>query len=100
LEAFIKGFNISDVILVRVVEPEALPYRVEGAVDPEMVAKREEGRKSSAKEYLDRVAARFKREGTAVRSDILVGRVTESLADYAEQHDIDLIIIATHGRSG
>jgi nucleotide-binding universal stress UspA family protein len=26
--------------------------------------------------------------------------VTENLIDYVEHHDIDLILIATHGRSG
>ena len=99
-EAFIKAFKIPDVVFVRVVEPETLPYRVEGAVDPLIVAEREAGRKSSAKDYLDRIAKRFKDGRTAVHSEVLIGRVTESLADYAEQSDVDLFIIATHGRSG
>jgi nucleotide-binding universal stress UspA family protein len=100
VEAFIKGFNIRDVILMRVVEPENLPYRVEGGVDPEIVAEKEASRKSAAKVYLERIAKRFTQEGTVVHSEISIGRVTESLADYAEQNDVDLFIIATHGRSG
>jgi nucleotide-binding universal stress UspA family protein len=100
VEAFIKGFNISDVILVRVVEPETLPYRMEGAVDPEIVAQREAERKSSAKDYLNGIAKRFEQEGTVVHPEVLIGRVTESLADYAVQNDVDLFVIATHGRSG
>ena len=28
------------------------------------------------------------------------GRVAESLVDYAEKNDIDMIVIASHGRSG
>lgn len=99
-EAFIKGFKISDIILVRVVEPETLPYRVEGGIDPGIVAEKEASRKSAAKDYLDRIAKRFEHEGTAVHSEVIIGRVTESLADYAEQNEVDLFIIATHGRSG
>ena len=100
VEAFIKGFNISEVILARVVEPEALPYRGEGAIDPELMAQRDADRKSSAKDYLNQIGERLKHEGTAVHAEVIVGRVTEGLADYAERSDIDLFIMATHGRSG
>lgn len=100
VEAFIEGFNVTDVILVRVVEPARVPYSVDGAVYSEDLVKLDASRKSSAKDYLDQIAGRFKHEGTAVRSEVIVGRTTESLVDYAEQNGVDLIIIATHGRSG
>jgi len=100
VEAFIKGFNISDLILVRVVEPETLPYRIEGGVDPQIIAEKEATRKSAAKNYLEGIVKRFSREGTAVHSEVIIGRVTESLADHAEENDVDVFIIATHGRSG
>jgi nucleotide-binding universal stress UspA family protein len=100
VEAFMKGFNLSDVILVRVVEPEMPSYHGETRIDPEIMARREAERQSSAKDYLNKVANRLKHEGTAVRAEVLVGRVTESLSDYAEKHDIEIILIATHGRSG
>jgi nucleotide-binding universal stress UspA family protein len=101
VEALIEGFNIREVILARVVEPSRHPYGGEGdIIDPKDLAKWEASRKSSAKDYLEQIARRFKREGTAVRSEVIVGRATESLADYAERSGIDLLIIATHGRSG
>ena len=100
VEAFMKGFDLSDVILVRVVEPEMPSYHSEIPIDPKIMAQREAERKSSAKDYLNKVASRIKHEGTTVRAEVLVGRVTESLTDYAEKHDIELILIATHGRSG
>jgi nucleotide-binding universal stress UspA family protein len=34
------------------------------------------------------------------RQELLHGRPAEQLLDYAEQHDIDLISIGTHGRTG
>jgi nucleotide-binding universal stress UspA family protein len=100
VDAFMKGFNLSDVILVRVVEPEMPSYHGETRIDSEIMAEREAKRKSSAKDYLNRVATRIKHEGMTVQAEVLVGRVTESLIDYAEKNDIELILIATHGRSG
>jgi len=99
VEAFIKGFNTSDVILVRVVEPER-SYSGEYVISPEMLAKRESETQSSAKDYLDKIVNRLKHEGTALHAEVIVGRVTESLANYAVENDIDLILIATHGHSG
>ena len=43
---------------------------------------------------------RLKHEGVALHPEVIVGRVTESLADYAVKNDVELIIIATHGYSG
>jgi nucleotide-binding universal stress UspA family protein len=35
-----------------------------------------------------------------VRSEVLAGKAAESLAEYASKNGVDLIVIATHGRSG
>jgi nucleotide-binding universal stress UspA family protein len=32
--------------------------------------------------------------------EVLVGHVADSLADFSEKNDFNLILIATHGRSG
>ena len=69
-------------------------------ISPEILEQTESARKSAAKDYLDQVIKRFQHEGTALHSEILFGRAAESLADYTKENDIDLIVIATHGRSG
>ena len=99
VEAFIQGFKVSNVVLVRVVEPET-PYLGEYTIDPQIVAGRAEERDTSAKDYLNEVVNRLTQEGTALHAEILIGRVSESLSDYAQKNDIDLILIATHGHSG
>ena len=99
VEAFIKGFNISNVTLVRVVEPEK-PYVGDVTIKPEILEARELEMISFAKDYLSQIVSRLKYEGTALHAEVIVGRVTESLVDYTEKNDIDLILIATHGRSG
>ena len=101
VEALVKGFSPRDVVLVRVVEPEDIPaYRVEGNILSQVTLDRESGRKSAAEDYLAQIGKRLKHEGTPLYTEVLIGRVTESLIDYAEQKGIDLIVIATHGRSG
>ncbi len=99
LEAFIEGFRISDVTLVRVVEPE-IPYHGDYPIDHEVLLKREAEMKSIARDYLDKIVNRLKYGGTEPHAEVIVGRVMQSLTDYAVNNDIDLIIIATHGYSG
>ena len=99
VETFINDYNIPNVLIVRVVEPE-ISYRQEDFKNPNILAEREERRRSAARDYLGRVADRLKKPQTMVDREVLVGRVAESLIDYADKHDLDLILIATHGRSG
>ena len=101
VEAFVQSFSLSKVALVRVVEPEDLPaYRVEGNILSQVKLDRESGRKTAAEDYLAHVGRKLKHGETPLHTEVLIGRVPESLIDYAEQKDIDLIVIATHGRSG
>lgn len=102
VEAFIKGFNPSDVYLVRVVSSEPNLDSLQDFPDlKQRVLEHEENKKASGKQYLNGIAARLKHEATAVHSEVLLaGRVTESLIDFAAQTKIDLVVIATHGRSG
>ena len=98
---FIEGCQVGYVVFVRVVEAATI---ISGPGDyvitPEILEETESARKSTAKDYLDQVIKRFQHGETALHSEVLVGRAAESLADYTKENDIDLIVIATHGRSG
>ena len=99
VEAFMKEFPLTEVAFVRVVEPVGIST----SAGPSMLEdqqEKESARKASAEEYLKQVVSRLKHEGTTLRVEVLIGRVTESLSDYAGDNDVDLILIATHGRSG
>jgi nucleotide-binding universal stress UspA family protein len=43
---------------------------------------------------------RLEHENIELLSEVLVGNVADSLADYSEINEFDLILIATHGRTG
>ena len=100
VEAFIAGCQVQSIVLVRVVEPVTQIIGAEYAINLEDLQERESARKSAAKEYLDNVVKRLEKTGVQIRTEVIEGRVADSLADYADKHKFDLILIATHGRSG
>jgi nucleotide-binding universal stress UspA family protein len=53
-----------------------------------------------ARAYLERVATYVQEQGTQVSTATYVGPVAKSIIDYAESHDVDLIAMCTHGRTG
>jgi len=54
----------------------------------------------SAAEYLDRIAADLRTEGRKVRSIIDERPPADAILHTAEQEQVDLIVMSTHGRSG
>lgn len=56
---------------------------------------------AAAQAYLFRIAARLRRSGFAVATDIVIGEnVAEEITGFAARERADLIAIATHGRGG
>jgi nucleotide-binding universal stress UspA family protein len=91
-----KGFH-SRVILVHVAEtaldhqaPEQKTYAHETM----------ERIRPLAEDYLAGVADEFREEGIDVETEVVKGRAAPQIAEYAEQENVDLIAMSTHGRSG
>ena len=53
-----------------------------------------------AKDYLNRVASDLARQGIKVSTPVQMGAVAESIINYAETQQIDLVAMCTHGRTG
>jgi nucleotide-binding universal stress UspA family protein len=89
----------SDVILLRVDESDQvyIPKPYEKSFDFEALARiyREE-----VKQYLNRIQADFAAGGYQVRTEFLKGPAAQSISNYAREQKVDLIVIATHGRTG
>lgn len=105
VEALRKGFPECELIFLRVVRD--MESNLEGIrhtseiIKPEQWQAREDSLKYGAEDYLKRVLERIDPDGKApVRSAVLVGRVEDSILDYADTENVDLILMATHGRSG
>jgi nucleotide-binding universal stress UspA family protein len=85
--------------LLRVVTPIAADDAIDALLidpDEQLLAHRQ----AEARAYLDQVAERIRDAGLSVQTHVLVGPATETILAYSRQHQVDLIAMATHGRSG
>ena len=101
VESIAKGCGVQDVVLLRVVEPFTTST---GALGPTFTEQDRQNidsqNRADAEKYLSQLVNHVKYGGVKIRREVIVGRAAESVADYASKNGVDLIIIATHGRSG
>jgi nucleotide-binding universal stress UspA family protein len=95
VKAIAAGRGTGQVVLLRVVEP--LPAGTPPAIDFELVQK---AGVKAAEEYLARIKAELSKEGLNVEAKVLTGRPAETITEFAQRNKVDLITLATHGRSG
>ena len=101
VEAITTGCQVSTVVFVRVAEPIDLPEGETRMALPEEQWKQiEADRKLDAQNYLANLVERLDFKGAQLETQVLSGKAADTLADYADGNDFDLIVIATHGRSG
>lgn len=106
VESIVKACQTPDVVFIRVVEPAWLPVGTlsdGGPVYTEEDAARDrkrvdEGQAAEAEKYLKGIAGRY--PSVATQTVVQMGKPAENIADFASQNQIDLVVIATHGRSG
>jgi len=99
VKSIATGCNVQKVVFMRVVEP----FHVSGAellVNDKIAKQIDSEIKARAEEYLKRVASQIQYNGVDVKTEVATGNAAESLVDYASKNGVDLIILATHGRSG
>ncbi len=88
--------NQAELILVHIIEP--MSYAVPRYL-PEPTALLEEQRKR-AQDALDRLTERVSARYPRCRSEVHLGVVYQRIAELARTLKADLIVIATHGRTG
>lgn len=99
VEHIAKGCGVGSVVLVRVIDtftPSSYHAYISDALRKEL----EENNEKWAMEYLDEVTGRVDLDGIHVEKQLLKGVPAEEIAKYATDNETDLIVIATHGRSG
>ena len=108
VETIAGASGVKEVTFIRVVEPAVLPTGVltDGAAvfteaNAEQLRRQiDERNEADSREYLDKIKDRVKIAGVDVKVVTLKGKPADEIADYAEKSEADLIIIASHGRSG
>jgi nucleotide-binding universal stress UspA family protein len=100
LKTIVGQASASEIVLLRVVEP-VMSYEIDALTQSRHhVDDVEQRGKADAEAYLAGVAKNLGKEGLTVKTAIVFGKAAESILDYAEQNNFDLIVISTHGRSG
>ena len=120
------GCHIPEVILIAVAEPvsEGIPgfwgavaaaqTQMEGqkkgattaAIDYEKMraeqlsAASEKKQSEQASGYIAGVARRLIKEGLNVTTCVVPGKAADAIIDYAAKNGVDIIVMATHGKSG
>ncbi len=103
VESIAKGCSVESVTFVSVVEPVRIPYADdEGySLSAKELERMESESRATSERYLNKLVSRVKYDGINIQSKVLTGgQAADMIADYATEKEVDLIIIATHGRSG
>jgi len=104
VEAITIGCKIANVVFVRVIDPAklsaVLPAQGELGYQEKNRRQEEEHRKKAAEDYLKKIVKDNAVKNAVLSYEVLEGKVAETLADWAEKNEVDLIVIASHGRSG
>ncbi len=101
VESIAGGCGAKEVVFVRAIEPFRPIATNEGvSFTQKDLDQMQAASVAEAEDYLSRLLTRAKYEGTNVRSAVIQGSPFEALPQYAQKNNIDLIVIATHGRSG
>jgi nucleotide-binding universal stress UspA family protein len=106
LEELAKGLKPAEVVLISVTERIAGRTRA-----PEMAeligasggapAEVDVGKlQRQAERYLNRIAKQMQSKGIKAHTEVLLGSPAEEIVQYAEKNAADLIVMASHGRSG
>jgi nucleotide-binding universal stress UspA family protein len=94
-----KSCENPTVSLIRVVPPLRL-YGGDYDMGMINVQEIEDASIKAAQDYMREKSAMLAKHGIEVKTAVLFGNVIDSLLDYETKNKIDLIVIATHGRSG
>lgn len=98
--AEIARINNSKIELALVVEPYEIPLHGGVVFDQDSLRELEQYSKRRAKDYVQRKQKYFQSKGIDVKTTVRAGKIADSLIDYADSKGFDLIVMATHGRSG
>ena len=89
----------AEVIFIRVVEPLVSTISIHGS-NPEMYIDMVDDLYNEAKAYLTALKGEFREKGISVKTIVRKGTVVNNIISVSESEDVDLIAMASHGRTG
>jgi nucleotide-binding universal stress UspA family protein len=95
----VEHYPEATITAIHVVDPrEAFAgLGIEGAASQQDIL---ESQERHAEKLLEDVRKEVASEGVTIETDTIVGSVSRSIIEYIEEHDIDHVVIGSHGRTG
>jgi len=101
-EAFefaIDEFPDDELVLLKVINPAEAGYSAQASI-PSFSEEWYEHAQSEAEHLFERARDRANGRDVVVAEDTVVGKPSRAIVQYAEEHDVDQIVMGSHGRSG
>jgi len=101
-EAFefaIEEFPDDELVLLNVINPTEAGYSAQASI-PSFSEEWYEHAQSKAEHLFERARERANDRDVVVSEDTIVGKPSRAIVQYAEEHDVDQIVMGSHGRSG
>ncbi|WP_340097675.1 universal stress protein [Salinibaculum salinum] len=98
-ELVFEEFPDATLVLLHVINPAEASYGAQASV-PSFSEEWYEEEKGRAKKIFEDIEQRAGEHGVAVEHAVEVGKPSQIIVDFAEEHDIDHIVMGSHGRQG
>jgi nucleotide-binding universal stress UspA family protein len=95
----LADLNQAKVVLLNVVSPISEVIAA-GTDHPIFIDQQWMAQRAEALNYLHRVSQRIVCQNIEAECAVEMGHAAETIVDYANRHSIDMIVMATHGRTG
>jgi len=103
VEAIARGCRVVEIVLLRICDaPSILADYPEGSnrTWEKHVQRMTTNAQQQCNIYLEDIEKKLRDKGFKVRTESRLGKPAEEIVDYAAKNGVDLIIMASHGRSG
>jgi nucleotide-binding universal stress UspA family protein len=99
LEFAFEEFAEETITVLHVINPREFDTYggVEGWVDLDDLR---EQRRDQAERLLEDARSRAEDHGLTVSTDVVTGKVSRAIIEYAAEHDSEHVVLGSHGRSG
>jgi len=103
VETIARGCNVVEIVLLRVCDAPSIladyPERKDKSWDKH-VERMTTNARQQCNIYLGDIEKQLRDRGFNVRIESRLGKPAEEIVDYAAKNEVDLIIMASHGRAG
>lgn len=87
------------VTVLHVIDPARATYGAQAGIPPSS-EEWFEGEEARAEELFDEVRERARETGVEVTTATEVGQPSRAIVEYVDEHDVDHVVIGSHGRKG